>query len=300
MKASERIPGDAHAPAEGRSGPVIAIASGKGGTGKTTVTLNLAKACGSKVQILDCDVEEPNDHLFLRGLSRGVEPVTLSVPQVDESLCDGCGECGRFCAFHAIAVPKDRPILFPELCHACGGCSRVCPRGAIRETQRRIGAIETLDAGDIRLIQGLLDVGVVMSVPLIHAVKKRMEAGTPTIVDAPPGTSCPVMAAVRGADYTVLVTEPTPFGLHDLSLAVDMIRRLGVPFGVVVNRMGAGDGRVHEYCGSEAVPVLAEVPDDRRIAEAYSRGELIVDALPEYIPLFQGLWRTVTERSQGG
>ncbi len=297
MKASERIP--AGAPAEGRNSPVISIASGKGGTGKTTVTLNLAKACGSKVQILDCDVEEPNGHLFLRGLSRGAQTVNLSVPQVDESLCDGCGECGRFCAFHAIAVPKDRPILFPELCHACGGCSRVCPRGAIGETQRRIGAIETLDAGDIRLIQGLLDVGVVMSVPLIHAVKKRMEAGTPAIVDAPPGTSCPVMAAVRGTDFTVLVTEPTPFGLHDLSLAVDMIRRLGIPFGVVVNRMGVGDNRVHEYCGREAIPVLAEVPDDRRIAEAYSRGELIVDALPEYRPLFQGLWKTLMERITG-
>ncbi len=300
MKASERIPAGAPAPAKGRSSPVIAIASGKGGTGKTTVTLNLAKACVSKVQILDCDVEEPNGHLFLGGRSWSTETVNLSVPQVDESLCDGCGECGRFCAFHAIAVPKDRPILFPELCHACGGCSRVCPRGAIREIPRRIGAIETMDAGDIRLIQGLLDVGVVMSVPLIHAVKKRMEAGTPAIVDAPPGTSCPVMAAVRGADFTVLVTEPTPFGLHDLTLAVDMIRQLGIPCGVVVNRMGVGDGRVHEYCRREAIPILAEVPDDRRIAEAYSRGELIVDALPEYVPLFQELWRTVTARSQGG
>lgn len=297
-KSPRRSP--AGAIAEGRNAPVLAIASGKGGTGKTTVTLNLAKACGSKVQILDCDVEEPNGRLFLGGLSRGAETVSLLVPRVDESLCDGCGECGRFCAFHAIAVPKDRPVLFPELCHACGGCGRVCPRGAIRETRRRIGAIEILDAGDIRLVQGLLDVGVVMSVPLIHAVKRRMAAGTPAIVDAPPGTSCPVMAAVRGADFTVLVTEPTPFGLHDLSLAVDMIRRLGIPFGVVVNRMGAGDGRVHAYCERESIPVLAEIPDDRRIAEAYSRGELIVDALPEYVPLFQGLWKTLMERSEGG
>ena len=267
----------------------IAIASGKGGTGKTTVSVNLARVFGSDVRLLDCDVEEPNDHLFLRGTSREAETVSIPVPQVDESLCDGCGECGRFCEYHAIVSFGTKPLVFPEMCHGCGGCAKVCPKKAIHEVDKRIGVVETMQADNITLIQGRLDVGVALAPPLIRAVKARLRNGMPAILDAPPGTSCPVIATLRGADFVVLVTEPTPFGLHDLKLAVEVVQQLRIPFGVVVNRVGIGDDRVHVFCREENVPILLEIPDDRRIAEAYSKGSLIVEALPEYRGLFQSL-----------
>jgi len=260
----------------------IAVASGKGGTGKTTVSVNMARVFGAPIQLLDCDVEEPNDHLFLKGPAGAQETIAIPVPRIDEALCDACGECGRFCEYHAIVSFGAKPLVFPELCHGCGGCAAVCPRGAITETGRRIGVVETVQSERITLIQGRLDVGTAMAPPLIRAVKSRLQDGTPAILDAPPGTSCPVIAAIRGADRVVLVTEPTPFGLHDLKLAVDMVRALEMPFGAVVNRVGIGDDRVHAFCEREGIPILLEIPDDRRIAEAYSRGELIVDALPEY------------------
>ncbi len=273
---------------------IIAVASGKGGTGKTTVTVNLARVCGTAVHLLDCDVEEPNAHLFLGGELCG-EPETISipVPEVDEALCDGCGECSRFCAYKALAVLAKRVLVFPEMCHGCGGCRLVCPKGAIREVPKRIGVAETLRSGDITLIQGRLDVGVAMSPPLIRAVKAKIPKEGDAILDAPPGTSCPVIATLRETDYVVLVTEPTPFGLHDLRLAVAVVRELRLPFGVVVNRAGSGDDRVQDYCRDEWIPVLAEIPDDRRIAEAYSRGEMMVDTLPEYRVLFQTLWANI-------
>lgn len=268
---------------------ILAVASGKGGTGKTTVSVNLAWMIGSDVQLLDCDVEEPNGHLFLKGELRGEETVSIPVPQVDESLCDGCGECSRFCEYHAIVTYGAAPLVFPEMCHGCGGCAMVCPKQAIREVDKRIGVVETVGAKSITLIQGRLDVGVAMTPPLIRAVKARLRDGIPAILDAPPGTSCPVITAVQGADFIVLVTEPTPFGLHDLELAVSMVRELDIPFGVVVNRIGIGDDRVHKFCHEEEISILLEIPDDRRIAQAYSRGSLIVEALPEYRELFQSL-----------
>jgi MinD superfamily P-loop ATPase len=280
---------------------IIAVASGKGGTGKTTVSVNMARALGGAVRLLDCDVEEPNDHLFLKGSPGGQTVVTIPVPEVDESLCDGCGECSRFCEHHAIVSFGTTPLLFPEMCHGCGGCAKVCPSNAIREVDRRIGTVETVRAGNITLTQGRLDVGVAMAPPLIRAVKACLGDGAPAILDAPPGTSCPVIATLRGADFAVLVTEPTPFGLHDLKLAVDTIRELRIPFGVVVNRMGVGDDRVHMYCGEKNVPLLLEIPDDRRIAEAYSRGDLVVEELPEYRRLFQDLVeKTMTLNHAGG
>lgn len=280
---------------------IIAVASGKGGTGKTTVSVNMVRTIGAGAQLLDCDVEEPNAHLFLPGRKIGSEVVTIPVPEVEESLCDACGECGRICSFHAIVSFGSTPIVFPELCHGCGGCAMVCPRGAIREAGRRIGVVEIRDSDGITLIQGKLDIGAAMAPPLVRAVKARLRSGTTAILDAPPGTSCPVIATVRGSDFVVLVTEPTPFGLHDLRLAVDMLRELSIPFGVVVNRMGAGDDRVHRFCREEDIPILLEIPDDRRIAEAYSRGGLVVDALPEYASHFTTLlWNIREYGSTGG
>ncbi len=281
---------------------IIAVASGKGGTGKTTVSVNLARTVGHGVQLLDCDVEEPNAHLFLRGSESGSDIVSIPIPEVDESLCDACGECGRFCRYHAIVSFGSSPLVFPEMCHSCGGCALVCPQGAIHETGRRIGVVETRESDNVTLVQGRLDIGVAMAPPLIRAVKARMKNnGTTVIFDAPPGTSCPVIATLRGSDFVLLVTEPTPFGLHDLRLAVDMVRELAIPFGVVVNRMGVGDDRVHQFCREQEIPILLELPDDRRIAEAYSRGELVVDALPEYGSHFATLlWNIKEFRNAGG
>ena len=276
----------------------IAIASGKGGTGKTTVALNLAKMFDSPIQLLDCDVEEPNAHLFLNGLLQSEETVTLPMPQVYESLCDGCGECSHFCEYHAIVLIRGKPLIFPEMCHGCGGCAKVCPRKAILETGKRIGVVKTVQAGNITLIHGGLDVGVAMAPPLIRAVKARMRNGVPAILDAPPGTSCPVISALRGTDFVVLVTEPTPFGMHDLRLAVDMVRTLRIPFGVIVNRVGVGDGRIHDFCRHQNIPILIEIPDDRRIAEAYSRGDLIVEALTEYLASFKTLMDSIVTISK--
>jgi MinD superfamily P-loop ATPase len=278
----------------------VAVASGKGGTGKTTVSVNLARTMGVPVQLLDCDVEEPNAQLFLAGDKVKEEIITIPIPQVDEALCNGCGECGKFCEYHAIVTFGTAPLIFPEMCHGCGGCTRVCPTKAISEVGRRFGVVETRRSENITLIGGRLDVGVAMAPPLIRAVKERLQNNSPAILDAPPGTSCPVIAAIRDTDMVLLVTEPTPFGLNDLSLAVDMARELKIPFGVIVNRMGSGDDRVHIYCQKEAIPLLLEIPDDRRIAEAYSRGILMVDALPQYRMLFESLMEKITSPGKKG
>jgi MinD superfamily P-loop ATPase len=260
---------------------IIAVASGKGGTGKTTVSVNLARVCSDPVQLLDCDVEEPNVHLFLEGASIRTESITVPIPQLNDPLCDDCGECSRFCQYHAIVPLGGKLLHFPELCHGCGGCVRVCPQQAIRETTRRIGVVEARRVDGITLIHGCLDVGVASGVPLIRAVKSRLRNQGVVILDAPPGTSCTVVTTVHGVDFVVLVAEPTPFGLHDLELAVEMVRQVGGAFGVVVNRVGVGDDRVHSYCREHDIPVLLEIPDDRRIAEAQMKGVPAVDVVPE-------------------
>jgi MinD superfamily P-loop ATPase len=276
---------------------ILAVASGKGGTGKTTVSVNLARVMDSPMQLLDCDVEEPNCHLFLKGKVLKQETFSIPVPEVDESLCNACGQCSSFCQYHAIVSLETETMVFPELCHGCGGCTRVCPRGAITEMGKRIGLIETLISSHITLVRGVLDIGVAMAPPLIRAMKARIQDKILSILDAPPGTSCPVIATINSADFVLLVTEPTPFGLHDLSLAVDMVRDLGIPMGVVINRAGIGDERVHTFCAAQGIPILQEIPDDRRIAEAYSRGELIVDALPEYRIRFERIMDAVMEQT---
>lgn len=267
----------------------IAVASGKGGTGKTTVAVNLARVLTGNVILADCDVEEPNAHLFLNGEKFNEEMISIPIPQVDESLCNACGECARICQYSAIVTFGTTPLIFPEMCHGCGGCMRVCPTMAISEQNRRIGVIEKSGADNINLLTGRLDVGVALAPPLVRALKNILPHNQTVILDAPPGTSCPVIATIRDTDFVLLVTEPTPFGLHDLTLAVDMIRELHMPFAVIVNRMGSGDNRVHDFCEKEKIPIFIEIPDDRRIAEAYSRGILMVDALPEYRQLFKQL-----------
>ncbi len=277
----------------------VAVSSGKGGTGKTTVATNLAvtaSRAGRSVGYLDCDVEEPNGFLFLKPQIVETRPVNVSVPSVDLDKCNGCGKCGEICQYSAI-VSMDRQVLvFQELCHGCAGCWLVCPTGAITESHRRTGELEIGRAGDVQCVQGLLDIGEAMSPPVISAVKDAAPDTDLLVIDSPPGTSCPVIESVRDSDFVLLVTEPTPFGLNDLKLAVDMVRALALPFAVVVNRADVGDGETRAYCERERIDVLAEIPDDRRVAEAYSRGEMACDAIAEYRDLYGDLLERVVAR----
>lgn len=268
----------------------IAVASGKGGTGKTTVSVNLALVAPAPVRLLDCDVEEPDCHLFLDTQIEQTQSVTIPVPKVDTSKCSGCGECGQFCEFNAIVSFASEPLLFPELCHGCGGCSKVCPERAIREIDRQIGVIERSHSNGLEIVQGRLNVGEPLAPPVVRGVKAGWDPSGTTIVDSPAGTSCTMIESVRDCDFVLLVTEPTPFGLRDLELAVGAVRELRIPCGVVVNRMGMGDDRVHEYCRSESLPVLLDIPNDRRVAEAYSRGLPVIEVIPEMRPMFEDLF----------
>jgi MinD superfamily P-loop ATPase len=263
----------------------IAVASGKGGTGKTTVATNLAYVAsqdGSTVAYLDCDVEEPNGHIFLQPEVEEQRPIEKLVPEIDSTRCTHCGRCAQACRYGAIASLPSQTIVFAELCHSCGGCVLACSANAIQETPRSIGQLRIGRSAGIRFVEGTLNVGEAMSPPAIRAVKSAAEPADLTILDAPPGTSCPVIETVRGCDRVILVTEPTPFGLYDLTLAVEMVRALKVSFAVVINRADAGDGRVREYCDRNRIPVLAEILDDRSVAEAYSRGQIICQAVPAF------------------
>jgi MinD superfamily P-loop ATPase len=277
----------------------IAVASGKGGTGKTTIATNLACSIarmGKTVQYLDCDVEEPNGHIFLKPDIEETQNVTIGVPEVDTELCDGCGKCGQLCQYSAIVCLKDTVMTFEQLCHSCGGCMAVCPQDAIKEKQRRIGIAEFGTADGIYFGAGKLDIGAIQSPALIKHVKREAINNGTVIIDVPPGTSCPVIEAVKGSDLILLVTEPTPFGLNDLQLAVEMARELKLAFAVAINRCDIGDDRVVRYCEQQDIEILLEIPNDRLVAEAYSQGLKIVDTLPGYEQKFFQLYQKINAR----
>jgi MinD superfamily P-loop ATPase len=246
---------------------IISVASGKGGTGKTTVAVNLALSL-SNVQFLDCDAEEPNAHLFLKPKIVKSAEVCARVPSIDKGRCNFCGKCQELCAYNAIAVLKDDILLFPQLCHSCGGCMLICPKSAIREIDRPLGVIEIGTSGDIQFIHGRINIGEALSPPVIKAVKEYINPTRDVVIDVPPGTSCPVIEAVRGSDYCILVTEPTPFGLNDLTLAVETLRKLKIAFGVVINRAGMGNTSVADFCLENKIDILMEIPFDIKIARA--------------------------------
>ena len=271
----------------------ISIASGKGGTGKTTIATNLALSIGSNVQLLDCDVEEPNAHLFINPVFEKTDTIFMPVPDVNEDKCTYCGKCAEICQFKAIAVLKKAVLVFSELCHSCGGCMEVCPEGAITEKGRKLGVIQKGHRNGIEFIHGKLRLGEAMSPPLIKKVREYETADKVTIIDAPPGTSCPVITSMKDTDFVLLVTEPTPFGLYDLKLAVGAVEILDIPRGLIINRSDLGDDQVKDYAHALDLPILMEMPFDRQIAEAYSRGDMIVDVMPEWKAKFLELYEKI-------
>jgi MinD superfamily P-loop ATPase len=282
---------------------IISVASGKGGTGKTLVATSLALSLKDRnnVQLLDCDVEEPNDHIFMKPTITRSEAVSIPVPEVDEEKCTHCGKCAEVCAYNAIAVVSEYVLTFPELCHGCGACSYLCPEKAISEIPHKIGITETGQTDGVAFGHGKLSIGQAMAPPVIRKVKELADDNNKVvIIDASPGTSCPVVEAIKGSDFCLLVTEPTPFGLNDLMLAVQTVRQLDIPFGVILNRAGVGDSKTEEYCRQENIPILLTIPLDTGIAVFYSQGVPLVDGMSQYknefIELFDKVGEMVNER----
>jgi len=266
---------------------IISVASGKGGTGKTTVAVNLALSLRD-AELLDCDVEEPNCNIFLKKELKNIEDVSIPFPVINEK-CNFCGKCSNFCEYNALAVTKENVLVFKELCHGCGGCKLVCPKDAITYKERKIGEV----AGEDSFYQGKLNIGEATAVPVVSAVKKKIKKEKTVIIDSPPGAFCPVIEAVSGSNYCILVTEPTPFGLNDLKIAVEVLKKLDVPHGVIINREGIGDERVEEYCKKNGIQILMKIPHDRRIAELYSKGVPFVLEMPEWKEKFGKLYEAI-------
>lgn len=272
----------------------IAVASGKGGTGKTTVALSLAASYEGDIVYLDCDVEEPNAHLFLNPELFMAETVYSFIPEIDEARCTLCGKCEEICRFSSIVLMGKKLLTYPAMCHGCRGCELVCPEKAISAGKRELGTVEQGKSGNINLLTGRLRIGEAMSPPLIKHLKSLVpDQSADVIVDAPPGASCPMVATVRDADFVLLVTEPTPFGLNDLAIAFEAIRDMNLPCGLIINRSMEGNRTAHEFAERNGLRILLEIPDDRAIAEGYSRGALLTDTKPELKAEFNSLFKKI-------
>ncbi|WP_028857060.1 ATP-binding protein [Psychrilyobacter atlanticus] len=274
----------------------IAVLSGKGGTGKTTVTSNFAVNIKNSISI-DSDVEEPNLHIFMDMKKPAFKPVYTLYPSIDENLCNLCGRCGEFCNYHAIIPAKNQVIVFSESCHDCGGCKLVCPNGAITYKKREIGQIFSgRSKYDTELHYGLLNIGEMSGVKIIDQLKQSTDSDENIIfIDSPPGTSCATVAAVEDADYAVIVSEPTPFGVSDMKMVVEMLRQMKIPFGLIINKAGLGDEEIYHYCRDENIEILGEIPFDKRIAELYAHGKIFSISLPEYKNLFTDIYKNIIE-----
>ncbi len=271
----------------------IAIASGKGGTGKSTIALNLAYILTQEdnITLLDCDVEEPNCYLFLKPEFADNKKVYRNIPEFSNEKCTGCGKCVQLCQFNCLALVKNKIICFPELCHDCGGCKLICPTNAVTESKQEVGAVEYAQINNLNFVHGKLRISEAMSPPLIKEVKNyanNFKNAKLQIIDCPPGTSCPVIAATEDADYALMVTEPTPFGLNDLKLAVDMVKELNIPFSIVINRSTKENDHIIEtYAKQNNIKIAAKIPDSMKAAQVYSKGELIVKEMPEFEQYFE-------------
>ncbi|MGC1119510.1 MAG: ATP-binding protein [Candidatus Methanofastidiosia archaeon] len=272
----------------------IAVASGKGGTGKTTVSVSLALSL-ENVQLVDCDVEEPDCNVYLGLPLEHVRDITIPVPHIRKEECTYCGKCADFCQFNALAVFPQSTVVFAELCHGCGGCTLICPEDAITEKERAIGTLERGSLNSMEFLRGVLNIGEPMATPVIRALKQSIDTSRRVILDSPPGNGCPVIETVSDCDFCLLVTEPTPFGLHDLKMAVKLTRVLDVPCGVLINRWGIGSAPVEEYCAKETIPVLMKIPHDRQIAELCAQGIPFVEKMPSWKEEFRALYTRIGE-----
>lgn len=275
----------------------LAIASGKGGTGKTSLACALARVLGPRAALLDCDVEEPDCALFLRPEITSETDFTVPVPSIDLNRCKGHGRCQEVCAYNAIKVFNGKPFLFNHMCHSCGGCVLVCPEKAITEVQHTAGKVRVGRRGNLFFSDGLLKIGEASPVRLIKAVKKNAPETGEIIIDCPPGTSCPMIAAVSGADFCLLVSEPTPFGLSDLKLAVETLEKIKIPHALVINRCDLGNGKLEDWCSEKGIEILLRIRFDRKIAEAYSRGQTMLEAAPEYGPALRELFEAIRAKA---
>jgi MinD superfamily P-loop ATPase len=271
---------------------IISVASGKGGTGKTTVSTNLALSSG-KVQFVDCDVEEPNSNIFIKAKIKEKTDVTVKIPKINKNKCDFCGKCSEFCMFNALAVVPSNILLFSELCHSCGGCEIVCPKNVISWNEKVIGRIEHGRTNNIDFYHGLLNVGEIQAIPIIKELKRKIKYDKDVIIDVPPGTSCPVINSISGSDYCILVTEPTPFGLFDLKLAVDVVKHLNIRFGVIINRDGIGDRKLETFCNNQKIPILLKIPEEKVIAHLYSKGISLVSKSSRWREMFESVFNHI-------
>jgi MinD superfamily P-loop ATPase len=278
----------------------IAVLSGKGGTGKTTFSSNLAVNV-ENVKLIDTDVEEPNAHIFLGNKAIESKSVMTLYPVVDADKCTLCGKCGEFCNYNAIIPAKNTVLVFKETCHDCGGCEVVCPVNAIKYEQREIGKIHNIENDyNIKFEYGELNIGEMSGVKIIEKLKSDSENEELLIIDSPPGTSCATVAAVEDTDYAIIVSEPTPFGVSDMKMVVEMLREMKIPFSVVINKAGIGNDEIYEYCKTEEIEILMEIPFDKKIAEYYAKGDLFSKKIDGYVEKLQNVLKKVKEGCNNG